>query len=113
VSTKSGQDPQEPPWAASDRGNAAGGWPFNKALDVIGNQRGSSNNFSAHLPFLWGQRRRGNAPGRLRVLLRVSWLWDAAQTEQGALLRVLLIRNGAVSASAGIGPMLWRQQMDI
>ena len=63
------------------------------------------------MPFLWRQRRRRNAARRLRVLLRVSRLWNVAQTEQGALLRVLLIRNGAVSASAGIGPVLWRQQM--
>jgi hypothetical protein len=41
----------------------------------------------------------------------MSWLWSAAQTEQRALLRILLIRNSAVSASAIVGEMLWRRQM--
>ena len=36
----------------------------------------------------------------------MSWLRQADQTEQGGLLRVLLIRNGEMSASSGIGRLL-------
>lgn len=86
--------------------NGGRGRPVTEALDVIGNQRVSSNDVSADLPRMWCELRRGNAAGRLHLLLRVSRLRAAAQTEQGRLLRVLLIRDREVPASPGIGPML-------
>jgi hypothetical protein len=59
------------------------------------------------MPRLWHEFRRADARERLRVLLRVSRLRQAAQTGEGGLLRVLLIRNREVPASSSLSRVLW------
>ena len=44
---------------------------------------------------------RSHADRRLPVLLYLQWLWREAATEAGRLLRVLLLRLGAVPADPG------------
>lgn len=52
--------------------------------------------------------RRNDAGRRLHLVLRLSRLWRGPAAETGRLLRVLLVRLGAVSAGSDVGPLLWR-----
>ena len=82
------------------------------SLDVIRRQRGSSNALGSNVSCLWHELRRGDARGRLRVFLRVPRLPQTPQTNEGGLLRVLLIRNRKVPSGSSLGRLLWsRAQM--
>ena len=60
-----------------------------------------SRDIDDHLPALRGGETGDDADRRLPVLLYLQWLWREAATEAGRLLRVLLLRLGAVPADPG------------
>ena len=53
-----------------------------------------------HLSAVWPSGNRDHADRRLPVLLQLRRLRNTAQAEAGRLLRLLLLRDGAVSADA-------------
>src|SRR5208282_5536738 len=70
---------------------------------------GSNSRISADMPGVRPLEARGYADNRLSVLLRMRRLQDHPASEGGRLLRVLLLRNGEVSADA----VTWLLRIDL